>query len=66
MLRSLAAAGLFACVLSATGAGAFAQGAPEFNLWWHGESALSTFLRQPHPGVTMITPGQPASLLNPR
>ena len=60
MLRSLAAAGLFACVASSTGVGAFAQGAPstDFNLWWHGESALSTFLRQPHPGVTMITPGE--------
>ena len=28
-----------------------------FDFWWYSDSALATFLQSPHPGVTMITPG---------
>ena len=50
--------------------GAWLSSRPRATLWVVGAALVSVlalmFVGAHHSGVTMITPGQPASLLNPR
>jgi hypothetical protein len=55
MQRRILAILICACGLVATSGSSNAQ---SFDFWWYSDSALSTFLQSPHPGVTMpgVTP----------